>query len=70
MTELEALIEGVSEKLYSKEPLSQAILYYLSKKDPDARRSILDAFDEIIARDVKHLINEVIENNESAKITL
>jgi hypothetical protein len=69
MTELEALIEGVSEKLYSKEPLSQAILYYLSKKDPDARFSILDTFDEIVTRDIKNLINEVIENEESAKVT-
>lgn len=69
MTELEALIEGVSEKLYSKEPLSQAILYYLSKKDPDARFSILNTFDEIVTRDIKNLINEVIENEESAKVT-
>ncbi len=69
MTEWEALIEGVSEKLYSKEPLSQAILYYLSKKDPDARFSILDTFDEIVTRDIKNLINEVIENEESAKVT-
>lgn len=62
MTELEALIEGVSEKLYLKEPLSQAILDYLSRKDPDARRSILDCFDKIVARDVRNLINEVLEN--------
>lgn len=69
MNELEALIEGVSEKLYSKEPLSQAIISYLSKKDPNARLAILDTFDEIVTRDIKNLINEVIENEESAKVT-
>ncbi len=70
MTELEALIEGISEKLYLKEPLSQAILEYLSQKDPDAHRLILDCFDRNVARDVKNLIKEVLENEESAKITL
>ncbi|MCM1212935.1 MAG: hypothetical protein NC331_16740 [Lachnospiraceae bacterium] len=70
MTDLEALIEGISEKLYLKEPLSQAILHYLNKKDPDAHHIILDHFDQIVARDAKNIIEEVLGNEEAAKVTL
>ena len=47
MTDIEALKESVSEKLYAQEPLAQAILSYLNNSDPAAHQAILNRFDEI-----------------------
>ena len=38
MTDIEALKESVSEKLYAQEPLAQAILSYLNNSDPAAHQ--------------------------------
>lgn len=70
MTNLEALTEAISEKLYSKEPLAQAVLHYLSKKDPAARHQILDYFDQIVSRDLANSIEEVLKNEEAARVNL
>ena len=42
MTDIEALKESVSEKLYAQEPLAQAILSYLNNSDPAAHQAILN----------------------------
>lgn len=70
MTDIEALTEAISEKLYSKEPLAQAILLYLNKHDPSAHRQILDLFDQMVSRDLGNMINSVLENEASAKVNL
>ena len=49
MTDIEALKESVSEKLYAQEPLAQAILSYLNNSDPAAHQAILNRFDEIVS---------------------
>lgn len=65
MTNIEALKESVSEKLYAQEPLAQAILSYLNTSDPAAHRKILNRFDEIISARIDQLIDEALENEAS-----
>ena len=65
MTNIEALKESVSEKLYAQEPLAQAILFYLNNSDPAAHREILDRFDKIISARIDQLINNALENEAS-----
>lgn len=65
MTNIEALKESVSEKLYAQEPLAQAILSYLNASDPAAHQKILIRFDEIISARIDQLINNALENEAS-----
>ena len=62
MTNIEALKESVSEKIYAQEPLAQAILSYLNASDPAAHQEILNRFDEIISARIDQLINDALEN--------
>lgn len=62
MTNIEALKESVSEKLYAQEPLAQAILSYLNVSDPAAHREILNRFDKIISARIDCLIEDALEN--------
>ena len=63
MTNLDALKEAISNKLYEKEPLAWAIISYLDKTNPKAHREIIDIFDYIIERRINQLINEYIEDD-------
>ena len=58
MTDIEALKESVSEKLYAQEPLAQAILSYLNNSDPAAHQAILNRFDEIVSARIDCLIQK------------
>ena len=49
MTDIEALKESVSDKLFSQEPLAEAIISYLNQSNPAAHREIMDVFDKIIS---------------------
>lgn len=62
MTDLDALKEAISEKLFSQEPLAMAIMSYLNMADPDAHQNILDKFDEIVSNRIDSLISETLEN--------
>ena len=59
MTDIEALKESVSEKLYAQEPLAQAILSYLNNSDPAAHQAILNRID--------CLIQEALENEANTE---
>ena len=65
MTDIEALKESVSDKLFAQEPLAWAIISYLNKSDPVAHREILDIFDKIISDRIDSLIKEAIENENN-----
>lgn len=65
MTDLEALKESISNKLFAQEPLAQAIMFHLNKSDPAVHREILDTFDKIISNRIDSLIKESIENENA-----
>ena len=67
MTDIEALKESVSEKLYAQEPLAQAILSYLNNSDPAAHQAILNRFDEIVSARIDCLIQEALENEANTE---
>lgn len=67
MTDIEALKESVSEKLYAQEPLAQAILSYLNNSDPTAHQAILNRFDEIVSARIDCLIQEALENEANTE---
>lgn len=67
MTDIEALKESVSEKLYAQEPLAQAILSYLNNSDPAAHQAILNRFDEIVSAHIDCLIQEALENEANTE---
>ena len=67
MTDIEALKESVSEKLYAQEPLAQAILSYLNNSDPAAHQAILNRFDEIVSARIDCLIQEALETKQILK---
>ncbi|MEY8355229.1 hypothetical protein AALB39_17990 [Lachnospiraceae bacterium 54-53] len=58
MTDIEALNESIAEKLYTQEPLAEAILSFLAKGHPEIRRELLANYDQIIARNTNTLISE------------
>ena len=62
MTNIEALKESISEKLYAQEPLAQAILSYLNVSAPAAHQEILNRFDKIVSARIDQLINDALEN--------
>lgn len=65
MTDIEALKEAVTEKLYAQEPLAQAILSYLNTSNPIAHQEILNRFDKIISARIDYLIEDALENEAS-----
>lgn len=67
MTDIEALKESVSEKLYAQEPLAQAILSYLNNSDPATHQAILNRFDEIVSARIDCLIQEALENEANTE---
>lgn len=67
MTDIEALKESVSEKLYAQEPLAQAIWSYLNNSDPAAHQAILNRFDEIVSARIDCLIQEALENEANTE---
>ena len=62
MTDIEALKDAISDKLYAQEPLAQAILSYLNALNPVAHNEILDRFDKIISARIDSLIQDTLEN--------
>ena len=63
MTDIEALKESVSDKLFSQELLAEAIISYLNQSNPAAHREIMDVFDKIISARIDSLIKDALEND-------
>ena len=63
MTDIEALKESVSDKLFSQEPLAEAIISYLNQSNPADHREIMDVFDKIISARIDSLIKDALEND-------
>ncbi|MBP3487309.1 MAG: hypothetical protein J6K53_02830 [Roseburia sp.] len=61
MTELIALKKAIAEEKFNNEPLALAILYYLSKRDPEIYHEILYEFDKIIDKQTDLLIKEQLD---------
>ena len=67
MTDIEALKESVSEKLYAQEPLAQAILSYLNNSDPPLHHEILNRFKVTKTEQLDCLIQEALENEANTE---
>ena len=63
ISDIEALKESVSDKLFSQEPLAEAIISYLNQSNPAAHREIMDVFDKIISARIDSLIKDALEND-------
>ena len=68
MTDMEALKEAVSDKLFAQEPLAMAIMSYLNASDPAAHRRILDIFDKIVSAHIDRLVTDALENEASIEV--
>lgn len=68
MKQLDALKEALTDEAYQNEPLAQAIMLYLNKRDPQAHSEILELFEKIIATNIDRKICNVSENEEACEI--
>lgn len=58
MDKYEILKNAIADKMFSDEPLAEAIIWYLKKYDQNAYKEIIKILDDIVERKIRIILNE------------